>query len=184
MPFDSHVTNLLATLVRLVNVATPGEDGGRSYVVPDPPELAKVIAEALGTDTVTRAQATALAALAVRVREVITCLAEGDDDRAALLVNGLLAETEARPHLDPGAEGGWTLHFHGPDVTLVRGWSAGIAAGLAVAMGSDLAGRLGVCAATGCDRVQVDASRNGVRRFCSTRCQNRTKAAAHRARHA
>ena len=58
----------------------------------------------------------------------------------------------------------------------------GAALGLAVALGSDLAGRLGVCDAPGCDRVYVDASRNGGRRFCSTRCQNRVKAAAHRRR--
>ena len=44
------------------------------------------------------------------------------------------------------------------------------------------AGRLGVCAAERCDRVYVDTSRNATRRFCSTACQSRTKAAAFRAR--
>jgi predicted RNA-binding Zn ribbon-like protein len=33
-----------------------------------------------------------------------------------------------------------------------------------------------------CDRVFVDVSRNGTKRFCSTACQNRPKAAAFRAR--
>ncbi|MFC6935784.1 CGNR zinc finger domain-containing protein [Actinomadura yumaensis] len=33
-----------------------------------------------------------------------------------------------------------------------------------------------------CDRVYVDTSRNGTRRFCSTACQNRVKTAAFRAR--
>ena len=55
-------------------------------------------------------------------------------------------------------------------------------AGLALALGSDRSGRLGVCAADPCDRVFTDTSRNGGRRFCSTRCQNRVKAAAHRHR--
>ncbi|WP_456236959.1 CGNR zinc finger domain-containing protein [Actinomadura physcomitrii] len=32
------------------------------------------------------------------------------------------------------------------------------------------------------DRVYVDTSRNGKRRFCSTACQNRVKTAAFRAR--
>jgi predicted RNA-binding Zn ribbon-like protein len=32
------------------------------------------------------------------------------------------------------------------------------------------------------DRVFVDISRNGTRRFCSTACQNPIKAAAHHAR--
>ncbi|GAB3474003.1 CGNR zinc finger domain-containing protein [Nocardiopsis coralliicola] len=35
-----------------------------------------------------------------------------------------------------------------------------------------------------CDRVFADTSRNGTRRFCSTACQNRAKAAAFRARKA
>ncbi|HEX8935998.1 MAG TPA: CGNR zinc finger domain-containing protein, partial [Pseudonocardiaceae bacterium] len=48
--------------------------------------------------------------------------------------------------------------------------------------GSDCASRLGVCSAPRCDRVYVDASRNGTRRFCCTACQNRVKSAAHRAR--
>jgi predicted RNA-binding Zn ribbon-like protein len=42
--------------------------------------------------------------------------------------------------------------------------------------------RLGVCTAALCDRVYVDNSRSGTRRFCSTSCQNRVKAAAFRAR--
>ncbi|WP_405875666.1 CGNR zinc finger domain-containing protein [Streptomyces xanthophaeus] len=33
-----------------------------------------------------------------------------------------------------------------------------------------------------CDRVYADTSRNAARQFCSTACQNRTKAAAFRAR--
>ena len=75
------------------------------------------------------------------------------------------------------------MHFHGTDDSLATGWAAGCATGLALALGSDLAGRLGVCAADRCDRVYVDTSRNATRRFCSTACQSRTKAAAFRARH-
>jgi predicted RNA-binding Zn ribbon-like protein len=44
--------------------------------------------------------------------------------------------------------------------------------------------RLGTCTADACDRVFVDASRNGSRRFCSTACQNRVKTAAFRRRRA
>jgi predicted RNA-binding Zn ribbon-like protein len=42
------------------------------------------------------------------------------------------------------------------------------------------ADRLGVCAAPDRDRVFVDLTRNGSRRFCSTACQNRVKAARYR----
>jgi predicted RNA-binding Zn ribbon-like protein len=65
---------------------------------------------------------------------------------------------------------------------LVRGWTAGCAVGLAYALGSGHGDRLGVCAGPGCERVFVDVSRNGSRRFCGTACQNRVKAADYRAR--
>ncbi|MEU5002253.1 CGNR zinc finger domain-containing protein [Streptomyces sp. NPDC021622] len=68
--------------------------------------------------------------------------------------------------------------------TLAVGWSAGCVTALALAIGSDLAGRLGVCQAPKCDRVYVDASRNAARQFSSTTCQSRVKSAAHRARRA
>jgi len=66
----------------------------------------------------------------------------------------------------------------------VQGCAAGCATGLAVVLGTDMYKRLGVCTASRCDRVYVDVSRNGTRRFCSTACQNRVKAAAFRARRA
>jgi predicted RNA-binding Zn ribbon-like protein len=53
---------------------------------------------------------------------------------------------------------------------------------MATVLGSEYADRLGVCAAPACDRVFVDVSRNGTKRFCTEACQSRVKAAAHRAR--
>jgi predicted RNA-binding Zn ribbon-like protein len=130
----------------------------------------------------TEDQANALTALAERVREVFTASSSGDVARAARIVNDLLEEFGAAPRLDPARGGGFTLHFHGRDASIVLGWGAGIAAGLAMAIGSDLAGRLGVCQADPCDRVYIDTSYNLGKRFCSRRCQSRVKAAAHRAK--
>ncbi|MCY0931275.1 CGNR zinc finger domain-containing protein [Streptomyces sp. H27-H1] len=64
------------------------------------------------------------------------------------------------------------------------GWSAGCATALALAIGSNLTGRLGVCTAPHCDRVYIDNSRNAVRHFCSTACRSRVKGAIFRARRA
>jgi predicted RNA-binding Zn ribbon-like protein len=51
-----------------------------------------------------------------------------------------------------------------------------------VLRGQDLH-RLRLCAASGCDAVLVDLSRNSSKRFCDTgNCANRTHVAAHRAR--
>jgi len=49
-------------------------------------------------------------------------------------------------------------------------------------LGGSHSDRLGVCTAPRCDRVYVDTSRNGTRRYCSTSCQNRVKTAVFRAR--
>jgi predicted RNA-binding Zn ribbon-like protein len=43
-------------------------------------------------------------------------------------------------------------------------------------------GDVASAACTPCDRVYIDTSRNLGKRFCSTRCQSRVKAATHRAK--
>jgi predicted RNA-binding Zn ribbon-like protein len=105
-------------------------------------------------------------------------------DDAAGQVNALLIRTGARPELERHDGEPWHLHFHAADGSLPNGWAAGCGTGLAVVLGGELSDRLGVCTAPRCDRVYVDTSRNGTRRYCSTSCQNRVKTAAFRARSA
>lgn len=188
MTFDSHLYNVLSVSARLVNALVPGERGGRPYPGPARSELVGQVADALGGDgrrrpRVTRAQAETLADTALSLREVFDLVDRGSTAKAARAVNTLMLLYGARPQLDPAGGGTFQLHFHGSDDSLSVGWSAGFAAGLAVVLGSDLAGRLGVCEAPSCDRVYVDSSRNEAKRFCSTGCQNRVKAAAFRVRH-
>jgi predicted RNA-binding Zn ribbon-like protein len=191
MLFDSHVTNLLETTLVLVNRLTPGLDGGHELIAPeDERALRAAVRDCVNTrgyDVSLRGvradDAKMIGRTATEARRVIEDIERGDLATAARRVNVLLRRTGARPQLDTHGPGVWNLHFHGPDDTFGVGWSAGIAAGLAMALGTSDAGRLGVCAADRCDRVHLDTSRNGGRRFCSTRCQNRTKNAAHRARH-
>jgi predicted RNA-binding Zn ribbon-like protein len=190
MLFDSHVATLLATTVTLVNRLTPGLDGGHEVRESDDERMLRVnVREAInaqGYDValrrVTPADARMVASTVTEARRVIEDIDAGDLATAARRTNVLLRRSGARPQLDTHGPGVWNLHFHGPDDTFGVGWSAGIAAGLAMALGTPDAGRLGVCRADRCDRVYLDTSRNGGRRFCSTRCQNRTKSAAHRAR--
>ena len=75
----------------------------------------------------------------------------------------------------------WHVHFRGAGGPAAE-WAGACAAGLGIVLGSDARHRLGLCTAPRCDRVYVDTSHNGSRRFCSTACQNRVKAAAFRAR--
>ena len=186
MHFDSHVWVVTDVACRLVNTLTAGYDGARPAEPPPIGRRADAVRAVLERDdyrpTLTEDQANALTDLAERVREVFTASSSGDAANAARIVNDLLEEFGAAPRLDPARGGGWTLHFHGRDTSIVVGWGAGIAAGLGMAIGSDLAGRLGVCQADPCDRVYIDTSPNLGKRFCSTRCQSRVTSAAHRAK--
>lgn len=189
MLFDSHVELLLEAAVSFVNELTDGERHGRPFAVPPGDELLVAAAEAIPE----RAQAVRPKALPIEsadhlahaarvMRGVFEAMEDGRVDDAAVAVNGLLRETGARPQLDRVPGEPWQVHFHGSDDTYGIGWTAGCATALALAVGSELAGRLGVCTAPHCDRVYVDASRNAVRQFCSAACQSRVKAAAFRAR--
>jgi predicted RNA-binding Zn ribbon-like protein len=184
--FNSHVWVVTDVACRLVNALTAGHDGARPVEPPPTGHRADAVRAVLERDdyrpVLTEDQADALTALAERVREVFTASSSGDVASAACMVNDLLEEFGAAPRLDPARGGGWALHFHGRDTSIVVGWGAGIAAGLGMAIGSDLAGRLGVCQARPCDRVYIDTSRNLGKRFCSTRCQSRVTSAAHRAK--
>lgn len=186
MHFDSHVSTVTYQACLLVNGLTPGYDGTQPVKAPPPGARMEAVRALLTrpdyAPEVDEESADGIVDLAARIRTVFDAMHADDLDRAVAAVNDLLVATGARPQLDRARGGGWTLHFHGRDDGLVIGWGAGIAAGLALAIGSDLAGRLGVCEAAPCDRVFVDTSKNAGRRFCSPRCQSRAKAAAHRAR--
>jgi len=186
--FTSHMDAVVTVAVRLANALTPGEAHGRPYLPPGGAGLPAAVTAALragrrDTREVSAAEAAGFLAVAASIRAVFDAVATGRTDAAAGLVNDLLASTGARPQLDSHDGEPWHLHFHGAEDSLVAGWAAGCATGLAVVLGSDLGGRLGVCTAPRCDRVYVDTSRNATRRFCSTACQNRVKAAAFRAAH-
>jgi predicted RNA-binding Zn ribbon-like protein len=185
--FTSHVETIVTAAVNLVNAVTPGEAHGREFDQPAGGQLRRAIGEALRAGRpqapdVTEQDANDLTAVAGWLRVVFDAVSSGDLDAAALTLNALLAETGAHPQLDRHDDEPWHLHFHGKTDTLAQGWAAGCVTGLAIFLGTEMHDRLGICTAARCDRVYVDVSRNGTRRFCSTTCQNRVKAAAFRAR--
>lgn len=187
--FDSHVELLLDAAVSFVNELTDGERRGRPFAAPTGELLRTAAAAAIpaGAQAPRPAElpvesAQHLAYAARVMRGVFEAMEQDRVDDAAAAVNRLLLETGARPQLDRVPGEPWQVHFHGSDDTYGVGWTAGCATALALAVGSELAGRLGVCRAPHCDRVYVDASRNSVRQFCSAPCQSRVKAAAFRAR--
>jgi predicted RNA-binding Zn ribbon-like protein len=186
--FTSHIDAVLAVAVELANALTPGEAHGRPHQPPDDRTLPVAVTAALraGRSEVSRvsvSEAAGLRPVAAAIRAVFDAVAAGQTDAAVRLVNDMLASTGARPRLDRHDGEPWHLHFHGAEDSLGTRWAAGCATGLAVVLGSESRGRLGVCGAPRCDRVFVDTSRNATRRFCSTSCQNRVKAASFRAAH-
>ncbi len=116
---------------------------------------------------------------AQRLAEVF---AAPDLDRAAELVNGLLADAEVGPHLTAHDGGPWHLHYSRPGADVVERVRATSAFALAMLLSEYGLDRHGVCAAAGCDRVYADTSRNASRRYCAAGCANRASVAAHRAR--
>jgi len=186
--FTSHTDAVVAVAVELVNALTPGEAHGRPHEPPDDRTLPAAVAAALSAGRsevrqVSLGDAAAFRPVASAIRSVFDAAAAGQTDAAAQLVNDMLAQSGARPRLEQHDGQPWHLHFHGAEDSLVTGWAAGCATGLAVVLGGESRGRLGVCSAPRCDRVFVDTSRNATRRFCSTACQNRVKAASFRAAH-
>jgi predicted RNA-binding Zn ribbon-like protein len=186
--FTSHTDAVVAVAVELVNALTPGEAYGRPHESPDDRALPTAVTAALraGRSQVRRVppdDAAGFRPVAAEIRAVFEAVADGQTDAAVRLVNEMLARTGARPRLARHDGEPWHLHFHGAEDSLVTGWAAGCATGLAVVLGGESRGRLGVCGAPRCDRVYVDTSRNATRRFCSTACQSRVKAASFRAAH-
>ena len=181
--FDSYEFAGAVTAVELVNGLAVEHAYGRP-VEPDRP-MAIIGPILAGDPTWPRARTAdvpGLVALAARLRDVFADLDRGDVDGAAGRLNGLLAAHPAHPYL--AREGVfWRLHHHPADAELVPMASAICAEALARVIGAGAAARLGTCGADECDRVFLDSSKNGSRRFCSTACQNRVKASSFRRRH-
>lgn len=189
MEFNSHTSNVVYATVELVNALTPGWARGRPWT-PEEQDRATATEHALAVGSarrqrpVTAEETDQLAAYATDLRKVFEHVDSGNMDAACEHTNSLLRSTGAVPVLARHDNAPWHLHFHALDAPFAQAWAAAMATGLAIVLGDVYADRIGVCSAPSCDRVYVDTSRNGTRRFCSTACQNRVKTAAFRERQA
>ena len=184
MDFDSHTSDVVRATVEAVNLLTPGWRRGRAYPAHGHDGITDVLPSRMH-----RRPRTPSDEEIERLREwtgwlytVFAAAEDGELDTACTTVNALLAETGATPVLARHGDQPWHLHFHAADAGWARSWAASMATALAIVLGNPMHDRLGVCSAPDCDRVFVDVSRNGTRRFCGTACQNRVKAATFRAR--
>jgi predicted RNA-binding Zn ribbon-like protein len=124
------------------------------------------------------AELATLRALRPVLRELLTT----HRDRAAELVNAMLADAGALPQLRRHDGLDWHIHAVPPDAPLARRIVVESAMAMVDVIRADELSRLSVCADERCDGLVLDLSRNRSRRFCSTTCANRNAVAAYRAR--
>lgn len=116
-------------------------------------------------------------------RRLEAVFASADRDERVRMLNALLAQSATQPYISQHDDRAPHLHFApetAPTVERVRAYTA---AGLAHVLCQDHE-RMGRCAREGCGVVYVDTSRNGRRRYCTTKCANRVHVAEHRERQA
>jgi predicted RNA-binding Zn ribbon-like protein len=124
------------------------------------------------------AELAALRALRPRLRELLTTGRE----RAAELVNGMLAEAGAVPRLVRHDALDWHVHAVAADAPLTVRVTVETAMAMTDVIRTDEMSRLSICAEDDCQGLVLDLTRNRSRRFCSTACANRNAVAAYRAR--
>lgn len=122
--------------------------------------------------------------LRARLHAVFLAPADPDDpQRAAALVNAIVADARTTPRLTD--HDGWPLHVHyfAPGAAVAEHLAADCGMALAFVLVAGQRDRLRQCAAPDCSRVLVDLSRNHSRRYCDAQtCGNRLHVAAYRAR--
>ena len=116
------------------------------------------------------------------IRPRLEALWRSDEDTTATLVNELLREAGALPQLVK--HDGWDYHLHAVPSDAELAMRMAVEAAMAVVDVVRLGelARLRVCAASDCEDLLVDLSKNRSRRFCAGGCGNRTNVAAYRAR--
>jgi predicted RNA-binding Zn ribbon-like protein len=192
MKFESYADRGVEAAVELINQLTAGWSKGRPLDLPADAQARRDLAQTVEARISGRSvhisgrTGEELIQLASELRSIFELTGANRPDQAAALVNSLLARYQAAPQLARHDGEAWHLHFHSQAKeaggAIARGATCVIA--LAVVIGSPGLARLGVCGSNHCDRVFIDTSKNGSRRFCSATCLSRTKVAAFRARRA
>ncbi|WP_433017130.1 CGNR zinc finger domain-containing protein [Kribbella sp. CA-294648] len=112
---------------------------------------------------------------------IFSVFANGDPAKRVRTLSGLLEQTGVRPTIRLAAGGlaaTWVVEDPGFAVLAAAGLT------LRKQLADHDSARVGLCSASNCADVYIDISPRAHRRFCSVTCQNRTRTATYRRRHA
>ena len=118
------------------------------------------------------------------LRQEIHDLLLAPRDKAAGMVNKMLARNSALPQLVRHDRLDWHLHAIQDTQPLACRIAVETAMAMVDVIRADEHSRISLCEDEGCKRIVIDLSRNRSKIYCSTTCGNRAAAAAYRARQA
>jgi predicted RNA-binding Zn ribbon-like protein len=168
----------LEAMVDVVNAISDADDGG--------PVDVRVILDRHGFTRAATAPAAAVTRVRDRLAPVVDRLAalpDADVGTTVAWINTVLAGTDVRPSLTTHDGAGLHIHWTPDRAPFDDQVLTDILMALAQELCDHGTSRFGTCAASDCDHLFYDATRNGSRRFCADpRCASRTHTADHRAR--
>lgn len=178
---DTEVQHTLETLVEFVNALADADTADDDVDVDT-----RALLEQHGFGRAAAAPEAAIRRTTARVRDLtprVMSLPDSNVSAATDWINAELTELRVAPALS--AHDGSELHIHWtpPSATFDDQVLADVLMSLAQELCDHGTERFGRCAATDCEHLFYDATRNGSRRFCSDpRCASRTHTADHRKR--
>ncbi|MFF1501367.1 CGNR zinc finger domain-containing protein [Streptomyces sp. NPDC058316] len=137
------------------------------------------VPEDLTEAALTDADLRALRDAAVRMSGI---LAASDTDRAAVVLNEMLAECATAPRLSRHDGHPWHLHVDHHDADWADWFLASSALALAQILTEHGRATWGECAASNCHNFYLGTGPGSPRRYCSTTCASRARVAEHRRR--
>lgn len=157
-----------------------GFQSGRDYL-PDPASVREFLDEhdCSVTGDITEEDVEALHEVRAKLRAAFEA---GSEQEAVAILNGLLDENRAHPHITNHDGHAWHLHYTPSDAPVAQRIATIAAMALAVVITDYGMERFGICSADDCADVFIDTSRNRSRRYCADACSSRTNVAAYRAR--
>lgn len=176
----THDTEVnLTFLAALLDTASGASESGEDELATTG-QLAGLIARAKFTGRIDRdaRELRQVRAARTSIREVWGA----DEEAVVTWVNETLASARAVPRLVDHDGVGWHIHASSATAPLAERMRVEAALAFVDVIRAGRLDRLRECEADDCTGVFVDLSKNGSKRFCSTRCGNRMAVRAYRAR--